>query len=284
VKFDLYTLRYNKSYWVQVDGMEKEWEEGRIEAEKAKDSYNIETKNISALTLLSLQFGGVASNPSISIVIDKLKLSFSVSDPNSQPFWDVHLRKENGTWKIVKSIEQQGLHKVHGLQGPIDDAFLDRFIFVRPTGKSSNEAVSKWVDAEMDRAIVQWRKVFRGEAIVKDDKALAEEDIKNSNLVVWGDPQSNSVYAKVNDKLPIKPKADAPNIVPLLIYPNPLNPKKYIVTNSGFTFREYDALNNARQVPKLPDWALIDITTKPNSRYPGKVVEAGFFDEEWKVK
>ena len=49
--------------------------------------------------------------------------------------------------------------------------------------------------------------------------------------------------------------------MPVLIYPNPLNPKKYVVLNSGFTFREYDYLNNARQVPKLPDWAVIDVTT-----------------------
>ena len=44
-----------------------------------------------------------------------------------------------------------------------------------------------------------------------------------------------------------------------MIYPNPLNPEKYIVFNSGFTYREYDYLNNARQYFKLPDWAIIDI-------------------------
>jgi hypothetical protein len=71
--------------------------------------------------------------------------------------------------------------------------------------------------------------------------------------------------------------------VPVLIYPNPLNPKKYVVLNSGFTFREYDQLNNARQVPKLPDYAVIDITTPPNSRFPGKVVRAGFFGEKWEL-
>ena len=47
--------------------------------------------------------------------------------------------------------------------------------------------------------------------------------------------------------------------MPVLIYPNPLNPKRYVVLNSGFTFREYDYLNNARQVPKLPDYAVIDV-------------------------
>ena len=70
----------------------------------------------------------------------------------------------------------------------------------------------------------------------------------------------------------------------IAIYPNPLNPEKYVVLNSSFTYREYDYLNNARQVPKLPDYAVIDVTTPPNSRYPGKVVRAGFFDEQWKLQ
>ena len=69
--------------------------------------------------------------------------------------------------------------------------------------------------------------------------------------------------------------------VPVLIFPNPLNLQKYVVINSGFTFREYDYLNNARQVSKLPDFAVVDITTPVNSRYPGKIVRAGFFSEQW---
>jgi hypothetical protein len=55
------------------------------------------------------------------------------------------------------------------------------------------------------------------------------------------------------------------------------------VLNSGFTFREYDQLNNARQVPKLPDYALIDVRTPPSSRWPGKVVLADFFNERWQL-
>ena len=53
---------------------------------------------------------------------------------------------------------------------------------------------------------------------------------------------------------------------------------------SGFTFRDYDYLNNARQVSKLPDYAIIDVNTPANSRYPGKVVRAGLFDERWKLQ
>ncbi|MDA0814434.1 MAG: hypothetical protein O3C21_18835, partial [Verrucomicrobia bacterium] len=56
------------------------------------------------------------------------------------------------------------------------------------------------------------------------------------------------------------------------------------VINSGVTFREYDYLNNARQVPKLPDWAIVDLSTPPGTRVPGRIEDAGFFDEQWKWK
>jgi hypothetical protein len=69
-----------------------------------------------------------------------------------------------------------------------------------------------------------------------------------------------------------------------MIYPNPLNPDKYIVLNSGFTYREFAYLNNARQVSKLPDWAIIDLRQPADSQWPGKIVAADFFDEEWRIK
>src|SRR6185436_3237094 len=102
----------------------------------------------------------------------------------------------------------------------------------------------------------------------------------------------NQLLAKIADKLPINWNAQrvtlgdknfpGGNHVPLMIYPNPLNPDRYVVLNSGFTFREYDYLNNARQVPKLPDYAVIDVSVPISSRAPGGGVAAGFFDEEWK--
>jgi hypothetical protein len=71
--------------------------------------------------------------------------------------------------------------------------------------------------------------------------------------------------------------------VPVLIFPNPLNPKRYVVLNSGFTYREYDYLNNARQVPKLPDYAVVDVDQPVTSRLPGGISTAGFFGEHWEL-
>jgi hypothetical protein len=156
-----------------------------------------------------------------------------------------------------------------------------------------NSKTAEWAEKEMKHAVAHWRSQFRGDAPVKADTDIKDEDIANSNLILWGDPMSNSVLAKIADKLPIKWTDKGVTVgkdtyehgthVPVLIYPNPLNPSKYVVINSGFTFREYDYLNNARQVSKLPDYAVIDITTPPNSRYPGNVVRAGFFGEKWEL-
>jgi hypothetical protein len=164
---------------------------------------------------------------------------------------------------------------------------------VRPTGRPRNEKAGAWMAAEMDHAIDHWRRQFRGEAPVKNDADVSDSDVAANNLVLWGDPQSNRLLAKIAGQLPIRwdaqgvhmPQGDYPadKDVPVLIYPNPLNPKRYIVINSGFTFREFDYLNNARQTPKLPDWAIVDVSVPVSAQKPGGIVAAGFFDEQWKL-
>jgi hypothetical protein len=156
-----------------------------------------------------------------------------------------------------------------------------------------NEKVGAWATAEMNHAIDHWRKQFRGEARVKNDDEISDADIAAHNLVLWGDPQSNKALAKIADKLPIRWDAQGVRVgaqtyssdhhVPVMIYPNPLNPNRYVVLNSGFTFREYDYLNNARQVAKLPDWAIVDVNVPVSSRFPGGIVNAGFFGEMWEL-
>jgi len=72
--------------------------------------------------------------------------------------------------------------------------------------------------------------------------------------------------------------------VPILIFPNPLNPGRYVLLNTGIDFRTDAYGSNAKQTPKLPDYAIVDLATPPGSRWPGKIVTAGFFDEHWAVE
>ncbi len=199
-------------------------------------------------------------------------------------------------WEQVSPIESAAadLQKRHGSQGPIDDAFMDAFLFVKPTAAGNHSKVDQWVDSEFNRVVREWHRQMRGNVIVKSSDELKPEDIENYNLVLWGDPKSNPMLAKIIDEIPIRWNAesismdgrefDSKTHLPVLIYPNPLNPLRYVVLNSGFTYREYDYLNNARQIPKLPDWAIVDVTIPPDSRSPGRIADADFFDEKWRVK
>ncbi|MBI1903316.1 MAG: prolyl oligopeptidase family serine peptidase [Planctomycetia bacterium] len=293
IKFTTYTLRYNRCFWVAIDGLDEHWEKARVEAERGRtttgDAMKIKTQNVSRLVLEFPARAGAGAQATIAIDGQSLKANFVPSGN----LLTVRLHKTSGGWAIAKE-PPTGPVKKPGLQGPIDDAFLGRFLMVRPTGKPHSEALGKWAADEMQHAMTHWRRQFRGEAPIKNDKDLAADDLEHANLVLWGDPSSNAVLANIAGRLPIQwtkegvkvgdKTYDAATHVPVLVFPNPLNPERYVVVNSGFTFREYDYLSNARQVPRLPDWTVVDISTPPSSQWPGKIGDAGFFDEEWKLK
>ena len=41
--------------------------------------------------------------------------------------------------------------------------------------------------------------------------------------------------------------------------------------------------NDPKKNPKLPDWAIVDLRTPPDSRWPGKIVADDFFTEGWQL-
>ncbi len=295
VKFTTWTLRYNQMLWVTVDGLEQHWEQARVDAaiERAEDSVKATTKNVSALTFfMPPGLCPLDNTHQPQVVLDGQKLE--AAPVMSDRSWTAHFRKKGKQWTVAESADDGAMRKHHGLQGPIDDAFMESFLMVRPTGQPLNDRVGAWADAELRHATEHWRRQFRGEAPAKNDSDVTDEDIASNNLVLWGDPSSNTLLAKIAGQLPIRwdaqgvrtPDANYPadRYVPLLIYPNPLNPKRYVVVNSGFTFREYDYLSNARQTPKLPDWAIVDLAVPVSSRGPGGIASAGFFGEQWEFK
>jgi dienelactone hydrolase len=323
-----HSLRYNTMKWLRIDALESHWnpatvtvnrigsltpadmDDHKYTVRRDRSAVDIHTENATAITL-TIDAGSQRFQREFSFRFysETLEAVFNMPFAKRRPVsvvttmgtasdgsWVGHFRQnEFREWILVDSPNPTaGLHKRHGLQGPIDDAYMDSFIFVRPTGTAANEAVGKWAEAELTRAIEHWRRHFRGDARVVNDVDLTDEMIQSSNIVLWGDPKSNSVLAKIADKLPIQWSADkvtvgeksydAKNHAPILIHPNPLNLNRYVVLNSSFSFRDYAYLNNARQVPMLPDWAIIDLNTPPNAIWPGKVVDANFFDEQWKLK
>lgn len=291
IRLETRTLRYNRMSWVQIDGMGEHWKRAYLEASYTDSGIHVkEVENISALTF-EFPSDSVPFQSGETPVIEIAGLEIATSAVEAGSPWKAHIVLKDGKWTSGELGEN--LTKRHGLQGPIDDAFMDSFLFVTPENPQ-DDAFSKWEHAERTRAISQWRQQFRGDARVKTGGELTEADIADHNLVLWGDPTTNAALAGIADKLPIKWTAheivvgkqtfDAATHALVMIYPNPLNPERYLVLNSGFTYREFDYLNNARQVPKLPDWAVIDLTEAPGPERPGRIAAAGFFDEEWQLK
>lgn len=284
------TLKYNRQAWVTVDGLGKHWETAHVDARLTDTGAALETKNVTALSL-AMPPGRCPLEMNRSPVVKIDGTTLDAPKPGSDRSWVVHFRRDGSRWTVAPDADPPGLRKRHDLQGPIDDAFTRSFLFVQPTDKPMIPEAEKWVNAESARALTEWRRQFRGDARVKRDAEVTDADIAAHNLVLWGDPGSNKILARVLAQLPVRWTSDQLTVngksystkthVPVFIFPNPLNPSRYVVVNSSFTYREYDYLNNARQVPKLPDWAVIDTTTPPNSRYPGKVTDAGFFGERW---
>ena len=291
------TLRYSRVHWVEAIGLGAHWQDSRIDAEFVEPQrIVVTTKNVTALRLSPILPAGsvTAVIDGQTIVADAASVGLDAGSIGHEP--GLTLVRIEGQWSL-KTGEDSGLvslAKRPGLQGPIDDAFLSRFLVVRPTKKSKNPLVQRWVDFELAHLQDRWRAVFRGELPIKNDTEVTRSDIADCNLILWGDPDSNRLIGKLGDQLPLRWQDGQVQIgerrfatdshVPVCIYPNPSHPKRYIVLNSGPTFREAHDRTNSLQNPKLPDWAILDISQPPDANAAGRVVAADFFDEAWKGK
>jgi len=284
LSFQTRTLQYNKLFWLEALGLDEHWKDSRIDAEAKGSNIELKTVNISRLRLTwpALLKGGTVTIDGAAVKLVKV------------PTTGADLVKDDKTWRVAKAGDDEGLHKRPGQQGPIDDCFNGAFLVVEPTGTSSNEKFQLWSAFEAAHFRERWAGAIRGDLRVKKDTEVTDDDLKKYNLLLWGDATSNQLIAKVLPKLPITWNATTITVgaktfpagehALALIHPNPLSPTKYVVLNSGLTWRENSDRNNAQQNPKLGDWAVISFETAPNQDRAGKIAATDFFDERWKLK
>jgi hypothetical protein len=224
IRFLTYTTRYNRDYWVTIDGMEKHYERAEVDATRNdnRTHYNITTKNLSRLALRQTEHASVVN-------IDGQKLTVKAAP-------EITFEKARGSWKVA-NVPEKGLRKMHGLQGPIDDAFLEPFLVVRPTGTPWNAAANDQALRMLKRFDSQYTLAYRGHIRVKDDKDVTAADFEKCHVVLLGDPGSNRWIAKLNGKLPPlhwtketvalgSHSFPAGESLPALIYPSPMNPSR----------------------------------------------------------
>jgi hypothetical protein len=299
VRFVTYTLKYPSCDWVEILGLDEHYKRARVDATEIKGpefAFRVQTENVRTLHLALPP--GVPQQP-IKVAIDKDEFS---TRPYLNTGGEVHLylEKREGHWhavlpeKLLTSRLRQR-QKINGLQGPIDDAFMNGFLCVRGTGKPWNQAIHDHAEGELKRFQAEWSKYFRGELQIKDDIDVKPQDMATQNLILFGDPGSNSLIAQVLDDLPLTwtrdevalggAKGPSATHLPVLIYPSPLNGEKYVVLNSGHTFHEADLKGtNALLYPRLGDYALVKLKADEKDSLAVDVVRAGLFDDYWQLK
>ncbi len=286
VHFVTHSLRYPRSGWIELQELYQHDRRAEIVAETvAPDRVEVTlARNIMRFAIEQGRLSG--SRPTLSVLGQEVTLDRKLMD--SAAGWVI--ARSGGGWKQVAPQGQTGEgpgKKGPGVQGPIDDAFTQPFLCVRGTGQPWHDAVTQDAEARLQQFAYEWNRYWAGDLPIKDDRDVTAEDIRTKNLILFGDPGSNSLIAQILPDLPLQwgeeylqmagARYDAARHTPSLIYPSPLPEAngRYVVINSGHTFGEAALSAVAYLIyPRWGDWAVRSIDS-------GQPVRAGHFDEAW---
>jgi hypothetical protein len=285
IRFVTYTSRYGEADWVRVLALEKLYERAEVIAKLRGGNPTVTTKNVRFLELIP------ASPNATSLSVDGQSFAWPRNDENETGPALLVRRNESWrtvTWDQVKAVTAQRPAKRAGLQGPIDDAFTRRFTVVAPAGVPTHKDMGVFAGASLKQFGEEWDKWMRGKLPTGD----GDPGERTGHLVLFGDPGCNGKIAEVLPRLPItwtekelivnNVAYDPKTHIPVLIYPNPFDPERYVVINSGHTFHEADFKGtNALLFPRLGDWAVLRPTPTADDPTKAVVVAAGLFDENW---
>lgn len=289
IRFVTWTLKYPRCHWIEVLGLKHHYQRAEIAARVRGDRIEVDQpKNITRFSI---------NQHSLAAVPKKIRIGDTELDlPMMKGGWfDFQLQDNQWTVAGLDDVYLSS-RKTQGVQGPIDDAFTSPFLCVRGTGTPWNPAVQAYSEASLKRFADEWRQYFRGDLPIKNDSEVTDEEAGHKNLILFGDPGSNSWIAELQSDSPITwtektlkfgaQEYDAENHIPAWIMRHPFSSVHYVVINSGHTFRGEDLGKvNYLLFPRWGDWAVlkIDPNRKPMDPVTEEVVKAGFFNEEWKL-
>jgi pimeloyl-ACP methyl ester carboxylesterase len=286
IRFKTYTLHNAECNWIKITGLDQSYQEATIDAIWKDGNYDLTTKNISHLTI---ENGAEKSRPS-EVTVNGKKVKVAAGKAGEP----IYLEKKGADW-VSPAAQEKVIRKTPEVCGPIDLAFTRPFLCVVGTGKPLHYKMHQASVAQLQLFQKEWDKFLRGQLTVKKDSEVNERDIQDFNLILFGDPSSNSLIKKYLPSLPLTWTAekvsiggqtyDAATHLPMLIHPNPQQLGRAIVINSGHTFHAADFNGtNALLYARLGDYAIVQPTPTGKDPTAIEVKEAGLFDEKWKVK
>lgn len=218
VRFATESLGSSEAYWVRIDGREDENLLASIDAHVSGQRVILKTKNVDAYTV-DLGEAGIDANKPVEIVEGGESLGFA-----------------KGRLFVKKSAKYAGAANIKNerLHGPIQDVFTDPYVVVYGV-----DGEDKQLSAASEKAA---RSLANGAPCYSADN-VPEKIIDSHNLVLVGTEESNAWISKICQELPVQIKegrlvADGQeykggNAGFMLVYPNPLNPERYVAVFYG---------------------------------------------------
>ncbi len=295
----------NQAYWVRIEELEDIYQDARIEVEVIKSrssafcgTFNRDTIIIKITNIARFK---LSLNPSLFsthfIAIDFIINGQLISYPASILPTELEFFKDGKGFKIGRP-KKAGLRKTENLYGPIKRAYFSPFILVYGTIGDSTDTEKNLHQARL-QSYTWWIRA-NGYAEIVPDTELTEEEIKNFNLILFGNSQTNGIIKRINKVLPINFKKCGPgedcivikgkvlgnsDLCLIELYPNPLNPERFVLLYSPTTKRAQRYLGLFSVIYSasgLPDFIIWDSSAR---RYGwGGVTATGFFDKDWQIE
>ncbi|MEO0123947.1 MAG: prolyl oligopeptidase family serine peptidase [candidate division WOR-3 bacterium] len=293
----------NKGYWIRIDELDNIYQDGKIIAKfdslgwdetsvgpwHSFIQYNIQTENIKVFNVLLKKFKFVPGYILFNINGKEIKCKYDYQD-------EITFIKYKDGFKMIK-YSKKGLKKTPALYGPIKQAYFNPFILVYGTIGDSIDVENNLHYARL-QSYTWWIRA-NGFCEIIPDTEIVEKHIKNFNLVLFGNSQTNAIIKKISKKLPINFKSVGsyedciaiknkvlrnPDLCLMEIYPNPLNREKFVLLYSATSKKAQKYLGLFPVIYSgsgLPDFIIWDESA---ARYGWTgVLSAGFFNKNWQI-
>ncbi len=280
ITYKTYSLEYDTSFWVQIADF-VEWGKPatvdcRVTAKK--DGLDIECSNVRLLKVDVVQ-ASLKSLDEYSVTVNgKQKTAgatakgelYIVCDDTAVPEREWPPRKRKG------------------MCGPVEEVFDDLFLLVVGTAGDAGEDNAIAINAL--QWVQDWDGFADGLPNTTIDSDVTDEDIATHNLLLFGTPKTNSVLAKIADKLPITigdheytvagKTYSGDDLGLVMCFPNPLAPDRYVAIYSGALYGKKCGINHKHDL--IPDF-IVFRDEKFSYDDTNEHVVAGYFNMDWEL-
>ncbi len=277
------SYKYSKAYWLTVDNFEVD-KYGKIEASFSDENkLVIKTKSVNGFSIDIRNHPKFNPGKKLRIDFDSgQSLRFSTKGKE-------RLFRNNNDWgiEVEKSTD---FRKAKGAEGPMENVISERHVYVY--GTADNPSREELERRKKQAETAAFWSYYRGEFLgrikvfprVLKDTEIRKSDLETSNLILFGDKQTNALIDQYNDQLPIH-LLDRENYG--LAYLFPIG-ERYVLINSGLSILDapdsqkewdwssrYASTDFILSLRKFDDFVLYS---------KDEVIVQGIFDNHWKLK